>query len=479
MGGLLVLSTIGFAQEQAPLVSELLEEGVYQEEANGDLDAAILLYQQIVESEQVSRPKAAEAQYRLAVCYQKQGKQDLSVQAFEALIQNYPNQTEWVDAALELLPKPFAPVTAPWVDGETSTFEIRLPTGAVVGFSFYLAERINQDGRDLWRITNRTLASMEVVNTVEIDPETYQPVYGYFFGGSSEMGEISWWFDPDKVRSVYGDDSEEKVTPIEDSVVDNLQAQYLVRQFPVEVGFTTELHIFVGMTGNLLPVSFTNQEIEVVDTPLGSFECIRTEIDLGPQKQSIWTTTDAARRLIKFQAGGVEIVATRSEVVASDETRTYRDEPLGVSFELPATWAAFSHPGTRKDNDSARFEIRDAGGTASFSLVARRDSEDTDTAERTVLEATRADAEKQMEAYRERIEGFEVDEGSWQELELAGGTGVSVIGGYAGERGPKMAKKILLRTGDLAFVGTLRCSADDFYGYEASLDRIMGSIRID
>jgi len=43
LGGLLVLTTTGFAQEVVPLASELLEEGVYQEEAKGDFGAAIAL----------------------------------------------------------------------------------------------------------------------------------------------------------------------------------------------------------------------------------------------------------------------------------------------------------------------------------------------------------------------------------------------------------------------------------------------------
>ncbi len=104
LGGLIVFTATGFPQDDVPLASELLEEGVYQEEAKGDLGAAISLYQQVVESDQASRPRAAEAQYRLAVCYQKQGNATLAVRAFEALIANYPNQTDWVETAMEHLP---------------------------------------------------------------------------------------------------------------------------------------------------------------------------------------------------------------------------------------------------------------------------------------------------------------------------------------------------------------------------------------
>lgn len=478
LGGLLVFATTGIAQEQAPLISELLEEGVYQEEANGDLDAAISLYQQIVESEQVSRPKAAEAQYRLAACYQKQGRTDLAVESFEALVDNYPNQTEWVDAALVHLPKPFEPGPIPWVDGESGIFDIRLPTGAVVGYVFYRTEFIETGGRELWKITNLTMGGMEMITSVTIDPITQAPVHGYFSGDGSPEKAVSWEFDEGRVRSLYGEDPEEKVTQLDGPVIDNLQAQYMVRQFPVEVGFSTERAIFVGMTGMVIPVRFSNLAIEEVETPLGVIECVKTEIDLDVQKQTIWTSTDASRQLVKFQAGGVEIVVSRFEVVESGELQTYRNDALGVEVDLPADWGYFKS-GKGENIDRSRIEVRKADDLASYSVTINRKTADESETAPTDAEAARATAENHIKEYERKVEGFVLNEGSWDTAPSAGGERVSFTGELRRHSRDRMVKKSIVKTGDLSIVFTMRCDADESAECEPVFDAIVDSLRVD
>ena len=76
----------------APAV--LLEKGIYLEETAGDLDAAVKVYQKVVEQAAAGRKYAAEAQYRLGSCYLKQKKIDLAVETLRGLAQLYPDQKE-------------------------------------------------------------------------------------------------------------------------------------------------------------------------------------------------------------------------------------------------------------------------------------------------------------------------------------------------------------------------------------------------
>ena len=62
--------------------SELLEKGVYSEESKGDLDAAMQLYQQVIMESRDQQSVAAQAQYRLAVCYYKKKDYQKSNEAF-------------------------------------------------------------------------------------------------------------------------------------------------------------------------------------------------------------------------------------------------------------------------------------------------------------------------------------------------------------------------------------------------------------
>lgn len=477
--GLTLLATTGSAAGEKPLLSELLEAGVYQEEAVGDLEAAIGLYQQVVGADEINRPLAAEAQYRLAVCYQKQGNQSMAVRAFEALVKNYPNQTRWVDEALKHLPKPFEPGLIPWVDGETEVLEIRLPTGAVVGYSFYRTERVNQGGRDLWRITNRTLASVDLITTVEIDPASQKPVFGYFSGDGAPDKAIRWWFDDDQIRSIYGEDPEEKITPFDGRVIDNLQAQYLVRQLPIEVGFSTQQTIFVGMSGALVPVQFTVVAVETIETPLGNFEAAKTEIDLGVQKQYIWTSTDRDRRLLKFKVGGVEILASRFEVVEPGEIQTYRNGDMNLEIDLPADWGVFNNPEHDDKTKRARIEIRMADDMTSYSVTMNRDSTQESETAPPVTEDARKIAENHIKGYEREAESFVVDEGSWEAGPLAGGEMVSFSGEMRKGDQEMTVKKVVVKVGDLAVVFTMRSHSDGFAEREPGFDRIFESLRVD
>jgi len=76
----------------AQSTAELLEKGIYVEETVGDVDKAIAIYERIVEDAHAARPHAAQAYYRLGLCYQKKGKHKEALSTFDKLIVRYPEQ---------------------------------------------------------------------------------------------------------------------------------------------------------------------------------------------------------------------------------------------------------------------------------------------------------------------------------------------------------------------------------------------------
>ena len=79
---LLALLSITRPAPAAESLSVLLQKAIYAEETEGNLDSAIKLYEQIATEGAANRALIAQAQYRLAVCFQKQGKKELAVAAF-------------------------------------------------------------------------------------------------------------------------------------------------------------------------------------------------------------------------------------------------------------------------------------------------------------------------------------------------------------------------------------------------------------
>jgi Tol biopolymer transport system component len=94
IAGLAVAMTSG-----AESAGDRLHKGIYQEETVGDLDAAMKIYQEIVADEKANRPHAAQAKYRLGMCYLKKGENGKAVEAFEGLINDFPGQAKLLEQA--------------------------------------------------------------------------------------------------------------------------------------------------------------------------------------------------------------------------------------------------------------------------------------------------------------------------------------------------------------------------------------------
>jgi hypothetical protein len=82
--------------------SELLQEGLYAEEIDGDLDKAISIYSQIIKDGTAQRSHIAQALYHQGMCYMKKQQEQLARQDFEKLVAEYSDQTSIVNKA-----KPF------------------------------------------------------------------------------------------------------------------------------------------------------------------------------------------------------------------------------------------------------------------------------------------------------------------------------------------------------------------------------------
>jgi len=92
----------------AKSASVLLQEGLYAEEIEGNLDAAIKVYERIVKEFPKNRPVAAKALLHIGLCYEKLGKQEAQ-KAYQRLIKEFADQKALIAKArsrLSALEKP-------------------------------------------------------------------------------------------------------------------------------------------------------------------------------------------------------------------------------------------------------------------------------------------------------------------------------------------------------------------------------------
>ena len=90
----------GLSSQQT--AGELFEKALYIEEAQGDLQKAIGLYQDILKQFSDNRDVAAQTQLHIGLCYEKLGLREAQ-KAFQKVVDNYPEQTEAVKIAKEKL----------------------------------------------------------------------------------------------------------------------------------------------------------------------------------------------------------------------------------------------------------------------------------------------------------------------------------------------------------------------------------------
>jgi len=87
----------------AKSASELLQEGLYAEEVDGDLDAAIRIYAQIIKDGSGQRSHIAQAMYRQGMCYLKKQQEQQAKLVFEELLADYSDQTKIISKVKPLL----------------------------------------------------------------------------------------------------------------------------------------------------------------------------------------------------------------------------------------------------------------------------------------------------------------------------------------------------------------------------------------
>src|SRR5580704_8924149 len=113
---LLFLAAPGSAQSAA----DLLQRGIYTQETTGDIDGAVKIYRQVVESagaNPANNASAAQAQYRLVLCMLLKGQPTAALKEFQLLEQKFPTQQELLNRARAILPGSATTLPVPW--GET------------------------------------------------------------------------------------------------------------------------------------------------------------------------------------------------------------------------------------------------------------------------------------------------------------------------------------------------------------------------
>jgi hypothetical protein len=99
---LLALPLFSAAAAAKP-ASVMLREGLYAEEVDGDIEAALKIYEEIINDKSASRDNVAQALYRQGMCCLKKKDDSGARDAFVKLTAEYADQTEIIEKVKPLL----------------------------------------------------------------------------------------------------------------------------------------------------------------------------------------------------------------------------------------------------------------------------------------------------------------------------------------------------------------------------------------
>ena len=420
---MLLLSLIGLvggaqAADPGKSPSEILEQGIYSEETKGDLDAAMQLYQQVVAEAKTGQALAAQAQYRLGVCYYKKKNYTEATAAFAKLTKEYPDQKELVTRANEYLAGATALLPAPWTDGEDLRMDVKFPSGFKLGVTRYSVAADELNGRKIWRLSSQLFAGVQQWSRTEVEADSFKPIHSHW--KHTLIGDAETTYSANSAEVKMKGKDEVKKIDLDGVIYDNEEAIQLWRRLPLAPGYKTDMRVLSSLGGgNCVGLKLDVTGPEKVTVPAGTFDCFKVELNI---KQTFWYSADEHRYLVKFEGGGVVAELKSIETRKAGEPVNYHDPALGFSLTTPPDWII------------DRNEKEDEKGKAAFLLL---DPEATAITQLHVeaLEGLKPETQKSPRAWADlkvadaakSVKDFKVRPDGWQELTVAGHRAVSVV----------------------------------------------------
>ncbi|MCC6590318.1 MAG: DUF3108 domain-containing protein [Bryobacterales bacterium] len=458
LAGLLPGSSHAVAQSP----SDLLQKAIYTQETVGDLDGAIQLYKRVVTAAKDVRPYGAQAQYRLGLCLLKKGNPVEAATAFKAVIDQYPEQTDFVAKAREQLAAGVDLSPAPWTDGEILDYRLIAPGGMVAATHVV---SVDSGAADSWQIkTCMYLGVGTMKSRIEVRRDNMRPIESWY--RNFMMGDAHAVYQPTQVKIDQPGKSPITVD-LDKPVYDNDSFYSIVRRLPLAPGYKTSFRVISPLGATPVDVSLQVLGVEDVQTPAGKFQAHKAEISV--MRQTFWVANDARHLLVKYEAPGMtaELAGIRQRNRLAPFT--YADAK-GYTVELPTGW--LTQPGPTPAKDTVL--LLDPEAVASV-IVWSGDK----AAETAALESSlRKEADQTVEGRLKSLADFKERAASRQTRQINGRTALSLVADFSLLGKPMVEYITWVRTENMMTQFRVLAAPGEFETARKRIDPIIESTRL-
>jgi tetratricopeptide (TPR) repeat protein len=333
----------------ADTAAVLLEKGLYAEETQGDMAAAIKIYKQITASAASERATVAQALLRLGLCYLKTGQKDDAAASFQKLAKEYPEQKQIVAripavpaAALKLDP-------APWEGEEALVLRVKMADATDGGVMIFRVEPAQVGGKAAYRI--ETYRAPMLFTSVDVAADTFLPIESRAENKMMASRSRSV-YAPGRVEVTLWDkagEAKKHEVKSEQAVYDNDEVIHLMRRLPLAEGYSLKIPVLAIGSPVTIEAKIDVVGREKVTVAAGTFDTHKVNLGVfmdgrHVQDQQFWYSADANRYLVKvFNVVSIEL---EEVLTGSVDKSAFQDAAAGFSLDAPDGWYVISR-GTR------------------------------------------------------------------------------------------------------------------------------------
>lgn len=200
---------------------------------------------------------------------------------------------------------------APWKDGEKTLYDIVDKSGKKLGTSEF---SFAKDG-DAWLLTATDKAGqLDQTAKVRIDGSTLKPLgKEKTIKNASTDATLSITYSAGKVqiKAVVNGKDQSASIDFPANALENDQLLMTLRALPLAEGYQCLVVDVVPDTAAKVNTTVRVKGQEKVETPAGSVDAWRVELDFGQAKQTVWYAVAAPFTMVQYDNGATKMVLSK------------------------------------------------------------------------------------------------------------------------------------------------------------------------
>ncbi|WP_096085525.1 tetratricopeptide repeat protein [Agaribacterium haliotis] len=413
-------------------------EAVYQQQTLGDLDAALAIYNKIIENAE-DRKLVAFSMLNAAQCHVQLGDELIANALYETLKKDY-SDIDGVQAYLSqqgrspyLSPDELLPV--PWQDGEVLQFTNYNLEERPFGYAVRTKTLTEVEGERAWQ-TDILFVSDQSNQFSHQEVESLEKSSAPIRYENSSYGIVYATIDIDKGKVTFENPHRGQKFDFEyeDNSYMGLEIDEIVRRLPLSEHYETRIKaIYPGNIGYFdveIKVTDGNAELEFDGKSVEAWVLQVTSLSHKGDvlwQQQVWVGKDERRLPLKGEGKMGSFVLSSADSNAAKQTSHFKVgyTSRNLNFELPPGWFGFTVYGRNDESQRAFFYSQD--GRSSAVLGWKKDYE---------FDWSKDPLSKKTDESIKWAEGFvsnhEVKKDSFQLLSVAGSEAIRYQASFTG-----------------------------------------------